>query len=84
MLDVLTFFLCDQMDLADEAVNACTHVPFSLKNGREKAEVHELMWSLEVLAVVPLHHGIFQFAHPISITEDLENSISHLPCFSVI
>ena len=72
------------MDLADETVDACTHVPFGLENGREKAEVHELMWSLEVLAVVPLHHRIFQFTHPISITEDLKNSISNFPCFSVI
>ncbi len=84
MLKILTFFLFDQMDLADEAINACTHVPFSLENGLKKAEIHELMWSLEVLTVVPLHYGIFQFTHPIGITKNLENSVSHFPCFSVI
>jgi len=47
------------VDLADEAIDPSTHVPFDLEHWAEEAEVHQLVGPLEVLAVVPLDHAVF-------------------------
>lgn len=72
------------MDLTDQPIDSSAHIPFDLKNGCKKAEVHELVRSLKVLGVIPLDHRIFELTYPVSVTEYLKHSVFHLPLLSVI
>ena len=42
------------------------------------------MLPLEVFAIVPLDHRVFQLTHPVGITEDLKNPVSHRSLLPII
>lgn len=47
-----------QVYLADEAVDAAAHVRVYGEERFKEAEIHYFILSLEVLAVIPLDHGV--------------------------
>ena len=42
------------------------------------------MLTLEIFTVIPFNYRILEFANPISITEDLENTIFYSSLFSIV
>ena len=63
----LTFIGRYQVYLADEAVDTAAHVRANREKGFQEAEIHNLILSLEVLAVVPLDHGVLKVANTIGV-----------------
>jgi hypothetical protein len=72
------------MYFTDEAVNSCAHISFYLEHRLKEWEIHQLMRSLKVFAVIPFNNRVLKFTNSICITEYLENSILYSSWLTII
>ena len=67
------------MYLAYQSINSCAKVALYLEQRLEKAEVHELRLSLEILILIP-----FELANAVCVAEDFQDPILDISLLSVI
>ena len=79
-----SFFLCNQMNFTYQTIYAGAHVSFDLKHRLKEWQVHQLVWSLEIAAVVPFDHWVFKLADTICVTEYLEDAISDSTLLAIV
>ena len=72
------------MDLTRQAVDAAAEVRVDVEERPEKAEVHDLVLPLEVLAVIPFHDGVFELANSIGVAIDFEDAVLDCSLFAVV
>ena len=72
------------MNLANEAVDACTEIALYLEKWLEEAEVHQLGLPLEVFVIVPFDNRVFQLTHSICIAEYFQYPIFDISLLSII
>ena len=82
--NVLTFLSGDEVDLADEAVDAGAHVGVHVEERTQEAQVHQFMLALEILAVVPLDNRVLKLTDTVRIAVDLEDAVLHSAELAVV
>ena len=72
------------MYLADQPINTGTRVLLYLEKGAEKWQIHELILSLEVLAIVPLNYRVLQLTDPIGVAVYFQHPVHHRPLLPIV
>jgi len=72
------------VDFTYQTINSSTWVLLHLEERSEEWQIHEFILPLEILAIVPFDHRVFQLADPIGVTIYLEHSVDHCPLLAVV
>ena len=67
--------MCDQVNLADDAVDARTLVRLNHEMRSKMIETHFCELTLEVVGLVPLYNGVLYFADTAQVTVNLHDAV---------